>query len=179
MSALKNKIFIITGEQGEGKTSCLIEVVDFLKIRDVKMIGFVAKGYWKNGLRSGFDLVDVNTNNQFVLCKSNFEKNFQKIGRFYFKPETIAIGNDILCETNISNDTLIVIDEIGLFELKGQLWADSLKKLLQTTSNPILITVRKNFVEDVISHFKINNYKLFNQSEPAKEIAARIHNSMR
>ncbi len=175
----ENKVFIITGEQGAGKTNLLIEVIELLGKRGLKMNGFIAKGHWNKGLRSGFDLQNVNSGELKVLCKDSFEKSYLKIGRFYFNSETIKYGEEILNNPNIHNDKLMVIDEIGLFETQGKLWSYSLKNLQMNKTNPILITVRINFLKEVVSHFNLSNVMVFNISETATEISDQIHKSLR
>jgi len=70
----------------------------------------------------------VTTYEKQVLCRSKIDASFTKIGRFYFNPVAIKSGIQILNNPNISDLELIVIDEIGLFELHGKLWACSLAK---------------------------------------------------
>ena len=179
MNSTENKLFIITGEQGAGKTNLLIEVIELLEKRGLRMNGFIAKGHWNNGLRSGFDLQNVNTGVSKVLCIDSFEKSYLKIGRFYFNPDTIKYGEERLNDPNIHNDELMVIDEIGLFEIQGKLWSNSLTNLLMNKTNPILITTRVNFVEKVVSHFNLTNVIVFKISETATEISDQIHKSLR
>jgi nucleoside-triphosphatase THEP1 len=174
MKKVGNKVFIITGEQGAGKTTCLVEVIGILEKKGIGVRGFFARGYWSDGLRSGFDLVNVKTNEKHILCRNYFDEGDQKFGRFYFKPSTIKTGNTILNPSNKSTDELMVIDEIGLFEIQGKLWSDSFSRLLKDQSAPILITVRTNLVEPVIAHFKLSNTYLFKCTESPIKIAESL-----
>ncbi len=167
-------LFIITGEQGAGKTTTLLEVADLLKKHNVNFRGFYAKGDWRENKRSGFSVVDLNTGVKELLCQDSKANGFQKIGRFYFNPETIKFGESILLMKNKPDKELIVIDEIGLFELDGQVWADVLKQLLNNNLNPLLITVRKKFVEDVIENFNLRNVLVFNFQLQPTEIVQKI-----
>lgn len=179
MNSAENKVFIITGEQGAGKTNLLNEVVELLRKKGVKMQGFIAKGYWSNGMRSGFDLKNINSGELKVLCTDSVNKSYIKIGRFYFNPETIKYGEEILKVQIKSSSELIVIDEIGLFELQGKLWSSALQDLLINGQNPILITVRINFLEDVISYFNLRNVSLVDLGVTVSEITNQIYNCLK
>lgn len=165
-------IFIITGEQGEGKTTTAIEVVEELKKMGVPVKGFVALGLWSDNVRSGFFIKDLETGNRSLLCKSDPDRDFEKIGRFYFNPKTIAIGEKILLLGKPGE--LLVIDEIGLFETKGRVWHRVLKELIKTSENPLLITIRKQFVQKVINCFSLKDPTIFELNEDSKEIAQKI-----
>lgn len=178
MNSTENKVFIITGKQGGGKTNLLIKVIEMLGKSGLKMNGFVAKGHWNNGLRSGFDLQNISSGESKVLCKDSFEKSYLKIGRFYFNPDAIKYGEEILSDLNVHNNELKVIDEIGLFEIQGKLWSNSLTNLLMNKTNPILITVRINFLEEVVSHFNLTNVMLFNLAESSFDIADKIYKKL-
>ncbi len=62
----------------------------------------------------------------------------------------------------------LIVDEIGPFELQGKGWAKAVSKIRHELDIPMLWVVRNQLVEDVINHFKIDNYQKFNivQSEP-------------
>ena len=171
-----NKIFIITGEQGEGKTTKLIQVVDILKKKNYKVSGFTAPGCWLDGLRSGFDIVDVRTNEKRLLCQGEYNKQYVKIGRFYFDTEAIKFGEQLLLTSNVPETDFVVIDEIGMFELQGKLWAGPFLKLIESASCPILITVRSKFLEDVKSKFNLSDFSTFNHNQRATTIVDRIVN---
>jgi nucleoside-triphosphatase len=165
-------VFIISGDQGEGKTTMLTEVVSELVKKDIGVHGFLAPGVWKAGLRSDFYIQDLVTGNQQLLCKSIPEKGFEKIGRFYFNPDTIAFGEDLL--RNNKPGDLLIIDEVGMFEIKGQVWNRVLKEVIEAKENPLLITVRKEFVDDVISVFNLSDPLVYHVSDNGKDIADKI-----
>jgi len=170
----ESKIFIITGEQGEGKTTKLTQVIDILKKKNYKVSGFIAPGRWSDGLRSGFDIVDIKTDEKRLLCQSGHNERYVKIGRFNFDAEAIKFGEQLLLNAADMETDFVVIDEIGMFELQGKLWAGSFLKLVKSAPCPILITVRSKFIEDVKTSFKLSNHTTFHLDQQATTIAIRI-----
>lgn len=160
-------VFILTGEQGEGKTTRLKELIVRLRNSGLSLYGFYAAGYWENGQRSRFDLVDVQTGKQKLLCANQSAPGFWKQGRFYFDPETIRWGATLL---EGDKQGLAIMDEVGRFELDGKVWASSLKQLVQN-DKPILMVVRRVFVREVIDKFGIVNPQIIFPDDDLEEVA--------
>jgi nucleoside-triphosphatase len=171
-------IFIITGEQGEGKTTALIQVVEKLKKQNIPVHGFTPPGLWREGKRTSFDLLDVNRSEGKLLCQDSPAYGFEKTGRFYFDKETIAYGETLLRTSK--DNSILVIDEIGLLETKGKVWGNVLREIINTHDHPVLITVRKQFLDRVCISFSLINPVVFSVSEDpdiiAAEIAGQFHN---
>lgn len=155
----------------------LLQVINELKNGAICCKGFVAEGKWTNNLRSGFSIKDLKTGKSYILCPENPGTGHEKIGRFYFNQKTIKIGEKILLDGKPGE--LMVIDEIGLFELKGKVWGKVLQTLLDQAQNPMLITVRQKFLKDVIDNFNIEIPLVFELQTEAKMIAATIERHLR
>lgn len=170
----KQNVFIITGKQGEGKTTKLLETLDILKSKKVDCFGFFAKGEWLDGLRVSFQIEDINTGQSILLCQDMAKEGFQKAGRFYFNPDAIRYGEKILIDSLGCSSAVVAVDEIGRFELAGNIWANSLKNLLNASHNQIILTIRDAFLDEVIDKFGINPLAVFDLSVSAAEIAQSI-----
>ncbi len=170
---MSNKqVFIITGEKVEGKTSLLVEVLEFLQKQNFSLSGFYAKGFWENNKRSAFDMVNIKTGKSIPLCKSKETKNWDKFFNYYFNPEALKAGNQILGDENIINSDLIVVDEIGKLDISGNIWHDTISKITSMKKHNLLIVVRKAFVEDVVNYWKMENVTIF---EVGKDDARNIY----
>lgn len=155
----KSKVFIISGSSGDGKTSLLKKLIDNLKSKDLNILGFLAEGKWDNNVRSSFDLIEIETNNRLELCSNILNNEWIKEGRFYFNPKAINEGKLIIEKCILNNPYLIIIDEIGPFELQGKIWAFSFEKLLKSTSVTIIITAKQKLIPQIISKFNITDFK--------------------
>lgn len=170
-----NQLFIITGEKGQGKTGLLIEVLEILQKQNINLSGFYAKGFWENNKRSAFDLVDIKTQKAIPLCQSKNAKDWNKNLGFYFNPEALKAGNQILGDKNINNSDLIVIDEIGKLDINGKIWHDVVSNLASEKNHNMLWVVRKAFVEDVINYWEMENVTIFEVGkDDAKNISEKI-----
>ncbi len=152
-----NPIFIISGKQGEGKTTCLMQVVELLKKQQVDLSGFVAKGYWKNGQRDAFDLTDLQSGKTIPLCT----RNRNNTHGFIFRTDALHYGTHLLKPSHSKKNKLYVIDEVGKMELKEKVWFRALHHLVNKGNHPILLTVRDQLVEQVVNKFGLTHVKIF------------------
>jgi len=161
---VKPQILIITGEIHQGKTTFTQKVVSALLEDGIKIAGFFALGTDRNGERTGFNLVSIESSEAVELCSEKEDINKVKFGKYYFNPEAICFGNGILNDENVSGKQLIVIDEIGPLELVGKGWSDTIERLTRKYSIPQLWVVRKSLVEKVSRRWSIGNAYIFDIS---------------
>jgi len=170
---MKNKVFIITGEQGSGKTSFLVQIIEELKKSGIHPNGFIAEGFWHNNERSHFDLIDLSNQHRILFCSKEFNQSWEQIGHFYINPAAIVFGEKILELAGINQSTLCVIDEIGPFELQNKGWSHSIFSIIKSNPDlPMIWVVRKNLVQKVIAYFGLKNYSLIKVEPENLQIAA-------
>jgi nucleoside-triphosphatase len=173
----KAAVFIITGAQGAGKTTCLLETVNLIKASANRLFGFYAEGEWENGRRKRFRIVDVQTAEQRLLCSFRQNSTDAK-GNFVFYSKTVKAGEKILRTGNRQKGAVAVLDEVGKYELEGRVWAQALKELLKQDVC-ILMTVRDSMLDKVLSRFRITHPRIFTIDTPAIAIATAIENAVK
>jgi len=144
-------VFIITGKTGSGKTSFLLKMIEELRRKDLSIAGFAAMSVPGDGPSGSFDILDLVSGKIIPLASRRFSEGYERIGNFYFNPEGIQTGIDLLEDPLINNNDLIAVDEIGPFELEGKVWAESLTRLLDRRSCPVLLVVREQLLAEVIN----------------------------
>ncbi|MCK8518501.1 nucleoside-triphosphatase [Methanoculleus sp. 7T] len=150
-------VFIITGEQGQCKTTFLHLVLGLTVGLNVRVRGVLAPGHVRNGRRSGFTLVDLATGEHEELCSIDPDLRCEVHGRFYFRSEGLAFGRRALAPPDPRETDLVVIDEVGRFELQGAVWADQIDRLLALPHPPMIWTVRRRLLDTVIQRWTIGN----------------------
>ena len=86
----------------------------------------------------------------------------EKIGRYSIFPAALDLGRKILCGGRTG--TITFIDEVGRLELDNGGWADCLSWLLSNNNGIFILTVRKEFLDEVIKKWGIMNYHIINIS---------------
>ena len=153
---MKGRIIVITGEQGSGKTTQLLNLVSGLKKLGLKPGGFIAEGFWEQNKRSHFDLVDVKTGNRILFCSKNMQPDWDKAGPFFINPAAVAFGEKLLNPSIVVQDDFIAIDEIGPFELAGKGWTKAITNLLKALpAKQMIWVVRYSLLHNVGEYFGI------------------------
>ena len=170
---VENKVIIISGKKGEGKTTKLQNIVVALKNENIIINGFTSTASIVNGERNTYSLVDVNTNKSIVLSSSIPETNYIPIGRFFFNPIAITMGEELLTSKD-NTKSVSIIDEVGPFELQDNVWHNSLTNLIRNTNNLIIIVIREKLMNEVINKYKFKYYTIFNLDNDDKAIINEI-----
>ena len=153
-------IYIITGGQGEGKTSFLRELTSKLKQYAMPLKGFLAAGVFKDNKRTKFVLENVNANEKELLCDTTYNSGDMQFGRFVFKRKGREFGAKCLNVNKTQNKSICVIDETGKLKTSRKGWYHVFKTLLKR-NNTCIISVGNLYLNEVISFFEMENLRLF------------------
>jgi len=172
----KNVVYIISGETRSGKTTYLNQIIRELREKHstISIGGIIAHGIDKDGERYGFDIENVATQEKHFLCSQEPQVDAQKIGRFYFSKKGFSFGNKAL-SSNLDKTDLLVIDEIGYLELKGEGWFSAIEEALAYENLNMIWVVRKRILEEVLQLWQHSNTKVIHTNTcDASEIAAAM-----
>ncbi len=141
---------VITGATGSGKTTLTRAVIERLRSRGVHVAGVLAPGLLTDGRRTGFDLVNLATGERAPLAREqgNVGGPHARWSRFAFSPEGLALGRRALTDDARGAD-VVVVDEVGPFELSGGGWAQPLDALAHGFGGALLLVVRESVVDAV------------------------------
>ena len=168
------QVFIITGQTGSGKTTFLMSLIDQLRGKALSIAGFAALSVPEDGPSGSFNILDLVSGKILPLASRRFSEGWEPIGNFYFNPEGMLMGKNILEDPLINNNDLIVVDEIGPFELEGKIWAESLTRLLAMRSGPVLLVVREHLVSQVIQQWSLTDAMIIEIGQLRPEQAATM-----
>jgi len=146
------RVLLVTGGSGDGKTTLVRQVAASLRERGVVVGGILAPGFWKDGSRSGFDVVDLADGRTAPLCRRLEDAEAGQAGTpFQFHPEGLRLGYEALAPDRLRsrNVALVVVDEIGPLELAGEGWAAALDSLVEQWCGPMIWVVRRDLLQKV------------------------------
>ena len=163
-SNLSNKIFIVTGSVGEGKTTQIHKIVEALKEQNISIGGILSPRIVENGITKGYDILDIATNERVAFLRRTADKRSPQIGSYSILPEGITRGCKAL-EHSQNNNQLVVIDEVGKLELNNKGWAENLNYLVHGSKHHLILSVRDRFMEEVIDRWHLMDYTILHVSE--------------
>jgi nucleoside-triphosphatase THEP1 len=156
-------IYILTGPIHSGKTTFLKKITLELKHQRFKIDGFLSEPLWDNQKIIGYDLLDLREDKSCPFIRKAGEKEWDKIGPFYFIPETMDIAKDII--KRAQNSDICVVDEVGPLELSGKgLWP-VLKEALSKSQPQYLLVVRITILEKFLSKITREDVRVFDTEE--------------
>jgi nucleoside-triphosphatase THEP1 len=144
------RLFILTGETGSGKTTLAQQVVERLRARGLKVGGILAPGLLEDSRRTGFDIVNLTTGESAQLARENAggPAPHAQWSRFSFSQQGLALGLKALGPDATGAD-VVLVDEVGPFELAGGGWAAALDQLARDAGKPVVMVVRSSIVDAV------------------------------
>lgn len=163
-SNLSNKIFIITGSLGEGKTTQIQKIVEILKNQNISTGGILSPRIVENGTTIGYDIVDIRTNEREAFLRKTGDEKLPKIGSYSILPGGIKKGRKALKNSQNTNQ-VVVLDEVGRLELNNKGWTENIKSLLNGPKCNLILSVRDKFMEEVIEKWYLKDYTILHVSD--------------
>lgn len=104
--------------------------------------------------------------NKQYFESSALHTNEIQIGKYKFSTSAFIQANDIIIKASTQSIDYLIIDEVGLLELRKEGFYDAVNYLLTKKSSHnfkgnIVLVVRDSLLKDVVDFFNINTYKLF------------------
>jgi nucleoside-triphosphatase THEP1 len=154
------KVSLICGAVGSGKSTYVQTVANLLTERRLRVGGILSLRLTKNDETTGYDLLDLSTNVTEKFLRFGKVPGKEQIGRFSIFPEGIEKGIRTLESATHDKFDLVIVDEVGRLELRGDGWSDILKKLIEMPETPLLITVREGLEQEIIDKWDISDYEI-------------------
>lgn len=152
----------------------MLELARLLRAAGKQPGGICAVGLWENGLRSGFDLVDLSGGARSPLCRRG-ASGAVRAGEFGFFAAGLSAGEAALSRKGLAGAGVVFVDEVGFLELEGGGWAPALERLL-AGGRPVVLVVRDYLVEKVRGLWELEQCTLWSPAEITPEQAAgKLH----
>ncbi|MBI2428395.1 MAG: hypothetical protein HYV29_06295 [Ignavibacteriales bacterium] len=161
----QSKVYVLTGAKDGGKTKMAEQLQSQLKINNFTVGGIIQRKVLKNNERYGYDLYDVRSQKSTPLCRTDAPDAGIVAGPFKFFPEGIRFGKEALAIAKIKNCNVIIIDEIGPLEMKGEGWAVALSEILANYSGILIVVIREFLVDEMVGIFQFTPTRIWHLSE--------------
>lgn len=162
---------IVTGGRGEGKTTTMGQVVEILRREGLNVRGILAPGEMREGRRWSVDLLDLGSGHRIAMATRDTGSPWPVMGSFRVNPEALEAGRRALSGEAVGASHLLVVDEVGPWELTGEGWAGALEAHYGGDV-PIVLVVRRSLLTDVMARYSPGGAPVWDiASEGPEEIA--------
>jgi nucleoside-triphosphatase THEP1 len=159
------KVFILTGSVGQGKTTCVQKITEIFKGEKINIGGIYSPRIMENNKTIGYDIVDICSNKREVFLRLTEDDDLKKIGKYSIFPQGLQLGSNALRVSDNLNNKIIAIDEVGYLELGNQGWGSSIKDLIKASKNHLLLVVRDSLTCKVIQKWNLRPSFVYNIAE--------------
>lgn len=142
---------IVTGSQGAGKTTALTRAVEALRAQGVGVAGVLAPGTVQDGTRWTVDLLRLDDGTRSPLATRDPASPWPRRGGFHVSPAAVAAGLSALTALPPGTE-VVVVDEIGPWELSGAGWGQALEAL-RVSGTPVVAAVRPTLLREVVARY--------------------------
>jgi len=158
-------MIILTGGKQSGKSTLAARLAGWLNKRNIAIAGILAEGLWKDDERQGFDLVDLRTGSRTPLARRLTDPNHDAVTPFNFFPQGMIAGAKALDPERCRGSMVILVDEVGRLEMKGEGWARFLDPLLLLEPAVHIWVVRESLVADVCRRWNLKSVKIIHVND--------------
>ena len=135
--------YFVTGMPRSGKTTLLRRIAKRLREQGLRVGGFTSPEEKTHGTRTGFYVQDINSGKIAELADINIDG--PKISKYHVNVKSFeSIALPVL--TRFKDYDVIIVDEIGMMELKSQQFADLLDELLESNT-PLIASLHNDLVD--------------------------------
>ncbi len=168
------RVCIITGRRGEGKTTCLYRIIELLVGQNRSVGGIITSSPNNDqyARKSSFSVTGIASGETRLLMQRSADEHYRlAVGRFFLDPDVLKWA-----ETVIRNDApsakFLAIDEIGSLELNGSGYAEVLRELVRDYAGTLLLTIRDSNIDACLQAFDLISKRVcrISCSTEAKEL---------
>ncbi len=165
---IKHRVIIITGEKNEGKTSFIKDTISLLTEHKINFGGVLSEKQLVDNNCIGYDIVDIKSDFKTPFLQQGDMLNSENNIRWTIVKQGLEFGKQSL-KKSVKNNDVIIVDEIGLLELQNKGWSDFLKAIKNHQKKTYILSVRKMFVDDLISKYNWENPIIIDISNSSPE----------
>ncbi len=147
MVATQNRLILWTGPKHSGKTTSATKLAQVARAEGFNVGGLSAPSLYRNSKLLGFDVLNLQNQTRAPLARCKISQS--KAGPFTFIADGLKLGKAVLSAEATKSADLVIVDEFGPLELKGQGWRRNVDSLLASSNAVVLLVVRRELADTV------------------------------
>jgi nucleoside-triphosphatase THEP1 len=155
-----------TGPKHSGKSTAAAQLAEQATTEGFSVAGILAPAIYRRGRLIGFDGVNLATGRRRPLTR-RVERGRGHVGPFAFTADGLGFGNAALTSPAARAAALVIVDEFGPLELRGDGWRTAADQLISSFRGVLLLVVREALVDDVLRLYARCRPEPIRATEPA------------
>ena len=171
------RVVVVTGPSNSGKTVAVTAVAGRLQTAGVHVAGFVQPGEFLEGKKMGFIIRNLVTDERAPLASLGERGDGDFGTRFQFFDEGFRLGSEALSRT--ASDSVVIIDELGPIELRGQGHMPAVRKALAVADlGGAMIVVRRSLVPSLLAELDASDAVVIDVEDLGERSVEAIVNAL-
>lgn len=172
-------LVMISGAVHSGKTSLLKDILSRLKDRNIKCGGLISMSVFEGKSRAGYDLHDCMSDERWSFSRISGKGKLQ-IGNYKVEAAALERAYQSLRRALDSDAEILVLDEVGPWELTGNGFAGMLPAMLMKRDKVLIWVVREAVLEPLIRQWGLESAIIFRTDQgSSSDVVARIEEILR
>lgn len=164
--ATGNRVVLVTGDKHCGKTTLVDTFIASISGQGLRIAGILARGLWKDNVRAGFDLVNLSDGITTPLARRRRQPDPQHRLMFDFFDTGMRAGAKALDPRLCRKADIVVVDEVGKLEARGDGWAAHIQALLTLDTPLFILIVRLDCMQQIRELFGLHQVLLIDAQDP-------------
>jgi nucleoside-triphosphatase THEP1 len=161
-----DSVILVTGGKHCGKTTLVADFVASLSGCGLRIAGILARGLWRDNLRAGFDLVNLSDGSVCPLARRRDHPDPHHHLMFDFLETGMRAGSQALDPRLCRRADMVVVDEVGKLEARGDGWAPHIKALLTIDPPLFILIVRLDCMQRIRDRFGFHDVPVIDARQP-------------
>jgi nucleoside-triphosphatase THEP1 len=161
------RVILVSGPKHSGKTTLVETGIASLAGRGLRIAGILAKGLWKDGLRAGFDLVNLSNGRCTPLARRRDHPHPEHRMMFDFFDAGFRAGVEAMSLDACRQADIVVVDELGRLEAGGRGWTPCVNALLALEGPLLVLVVRLDRLPQIRDRFGLHDASAIDVRDPA------------
>jgi len=172
-------VVVLTGPVHSGKTNLLNRSVARLKKQKFGLDGYLSLAVVRGGETIGYDLFDILTEKTTPFLQKTGKKSWPRIGSYFILPGTLKKAQEKI--QRCSPRHVLVVDEVGPLEVRGQGVWPALSGVLKEQSRAFLLVVRRPILEQFLGLLKGSTVEIIDimKNQDCSDLLIKILTSSR
>ncbi len=149
-------IFIATGPRGSGKTTFQYQVAESLQQEGFQVKGFLA---FHDFQKDSYSIYNLQTHETLPLAQKLSSLKHTE-DPFRFDTHALKQGKEWIEDILNELPDLAVIDEIGIYELRGKVWSTMFTRLCNS-SVPLFFTAKLKLLPQILKEWELKPTHIF------------------
>jgi nucleoside-triphosphatase THEP1 len=130
-----------------------------LREKKIRIEGYLSEASWEKEEFIGYDLIDLKENRLFPFIRKQGREEWEKIGSFFFLPETLGLAKRIIRRSK--KQDLCLVDEVGPLELKGKGVWPALEDILMIPERDLLLVTRESILKELVQKMRRDDFVVY------------------